>query len=278
MCLARWSCLRHVCGRAMFARKMVTPFPTPHTRSCWCCVLCAIFGAFPADLCKTVAFFNCIFTRPAGPAVAAPPPVVLPLLRSVSPLCTPRFASSSPRVRLVRRMFVQMCAFYTIFTHLRNFAFKCATHCHVDCCCSCSSLLLVYAQPLLSPPSLYLSLSIFFWESVWAENRTNVGSSFARVANCIWLPPRTAASGSVRVCLCMCVCVYVFMCAIHGSTDPRLVLRVYCQVITFTRVVLAVFVQYHLNRTCPKCSQARRCKQQTKKMALLKLTLAYLEV
>lgn len=34
------------------------------------------------------------------------------------------------------------------------------------------------------------------------------------------------------------------MCAIHGSTDPRLVLRVYCQVITFTRVVLAVFVSF----------------------------------
>lgn len=136
---------------------------TPHTRSCWCCVLCAIFGAFPADLCKTVAFFNCIFTRPAGPAVAAPP-VVLPFPRSVSPrLCTPRFGSSSLRVRLVRRMFVQMCAFYTIFTHLRNFAFKCATHCHVDCCCSCSSLLLVYAQLLLSLP---LSICLFLFGSM----------------------------------------------------------------------------------------------------------------
>lgn len=38
--------------------------------------------------------------------------------------------------------------------------------------------------------------------------------------------------------------MYVFMCAIHGSTDPRLVLRVYCQVITFARVVLAVFVSF----------------------------------
>lgn len=49
----------------------------------------------------------------------------------------------------------------------------------------------------------------------------------------------------VHVCVCMCVLsMYVFMCAIHGSTDPRLVLRVYCQVITFTRVVLAVFVSF----------------------------------
>lgn len=182
------------CALVMFTARLrpchVCPedgHPFAHASRPLMLVLCAIFGAFPADLCKTVAFFNCIFTRPAGPAVAAPPPVVLLLLpRSDSPLCTPRFASSSPRVRLVRRMFVQMCAFYTIFTHLRNFAFKCATHCHVDCCCSCSSLLLVYAQPLLSPPpSLYLSPSISFWKSVWAENRTNVGSSFARVANCI---------------------------------------------------------------------------------------------
>lgn len=69
------------------------PFSTSHTPAdVGCCVLCAIFGAFPADLCKTVAFFNCIFTRPAGPAVAAPP-VVLPLPRSVSP----RFASTVVR-------------------------------------------------------------------------------------------------------------------------------------------------------------------------------------
>lgn len=137
---------------------------TPHSRSCWCCVLCAIFGAFPADLCKTVAFFNCIFTRPAGPAVAAPRSCAsFASLRFASPLhASLRFYNSSPRVRLVRRMFVQMCAFYTIFTHLRNFAFKCATHCHVDCCCSCSSLLLVYAQPLLSSsPSLSICLFLF---------------------------------------------------------------------------------------------------------------------
>lgn len=223
MCLARWSCLRHVCGRAMFARKMVTPFPTPHVRSCcWCCVLCAIFGAFPADLCKTVAFFNCIFTRPAGPAVAAPPVVVLlPLPRSVSPLCTPRFASSSPRVRLARRMFVQMCAFYTIFTHLRNFAFKCATHCHVDCCCSCSSLLLVYAQPLLSPPlSNCLSLSLF--RRVCLGRKQDKCRQLLRTScqlhliadahSCKWL----CTSVSVHVCVCVCTCSYVrFM-------DPRI--------------------------------------------------------
>lgn len=125
MCLARWSCLRHVCGRAMFARKMVTPFSTPHTphtRSCWCCVLCAIFGAFPADLCKTVAFFNCIFTRPAGPAVAAPP-VVLPLPRSVSPrLCTPRFAST-----IVRPEFALFAACLCKCVRSIQFSHICAT-------------------------------------------------------------------------------------------------------------------------------------------------------
>lgn len=66
----------------------------------------------------------------------------------------------------------------------------------------------------------------------------------AAAHSCKWL----CTSVSVHVCMCVCVCVllsmYVFMCAIHGSTDPRLVLRVYCQVITFTRVVLAVFVSF----------------------------------
>lgn len=95
---------------------------TPHTRSCWCCVLCAIFGAFPADLCKTVAFFNCIFTRPAGPAVAAPP-VVLPLPRSVSPrLCTPRFAST-----IVRPEFALFAACLCKCVRSIQFSHICAT-------------------------------------------------------------------------------------------------------------------------------------------------------
>lgn len=147
MCLARWSYLRHVCGRAMFARKMVT-LSIPLPRLCWCCVLCAIFGAFLLIYAK-LWHFSIAFSLVLQD--------LLLLLLQLRLLCLasfrlhmPRFASSSPRVRLVRRMFVQMCPFYTISTHLRNFAFKCATHCHVYCCCSCSTLLLVYAQPLLS--------------------------------------------------------------------------------------------------------------------------------
>jgi len=108
---------------------------------CWFC-LCAIFGAFPADLCKTVAFFNCIFHRSAVlvvvDATSHLPPPFSHSLRACS------FASFTRFVPFVRSSFRSLsspvCAnvFYAIFTHLRNFAFKCATHCHAYCCsCSC---------------------------------------------------------------------------------------------------------------------------------------------
>lgn len=115
MCLARWSCLRHVCGRAMFARKMVT-LSIPLPRLCWCCVLCAIFGAFLLIYAK-LWHFSIAFSLVLQD--------LLLLLLQLRLLCLasfrlhmPRFASSSPRVRLVRRMFVSICVRSIQFPHI----------------------------------------------------------------------------------------------------------------------------------------------------------------
>lgn len=209
----------------MFARKM-PPQPRTHHKLLLLC-LCAIFGRFSCWFMQNCGIFQLHFHSSCRTCYCC--------CSSCASFTSPRFALSSPCSPYVcanARACVCVCEFYTIFTHLRNCAFKCATHCHVYCCCSCSFALLVYAQPLLSQ---------FGREgcTVWAagqgaENRTNVGSFFARVANCIWLPSRTSASVwlCVRVSVCLSVCVRVCVRVhvwTHGSTDACLVSRIYCQ-------------------------------------------------
>lgn len=104
----------HVYGTTAAVPCLPGRCPAP-TTSCCCCACALFLGAFPADLCKTVAFFNCIFTRPAGPATAAAP-VALPSLRR-----------ASLSVRLVRRMFVQTRARVCVCVSSIQFSHICAT-------------------------------------------------------------------------------------------------------------------------------------------------------
>lgn len=74
---------------------------------CCCCLFVNHFRRFPADLCKTVAFFNCIYTRPASFATSSDPASVLQDSGVLFPFA---------------------CLCCTIFTHLCNFCHRNAQH------------------------------------------------------------------------------------------------------------------------------------------------------
>lgn len=63
-----------------------------------------------------MAFFNCIFTRPAGPAAASA------AASATATVALPSLRLSSPSIRLVRRMLVQMrvcvCVGSIKFSHI----------------------------------------------------------------------------------------------------------------------------------------------------------------
>lgn len=125
MCLARWSCLRHVCGRAMFARKMVTPFTprSPRTPAHVGVVCCALFLALFLLIYAKLWHFSIAFSLVLQDLLLLLLAVVLPLPRSVSPrLCTPRFAST-----IVRPEFALFAACLCKCVRSIQFSHICAT-------------------------------------------------------------------------------------------------------------------------------------------------------
>lgn len=209
---------------AMFTARLWPCLPVwtrsscPHCCShvCWFC-LCAIFGAFPADLCKTVAFFNCIFLRSAGCVaivVVVATSSLLPLPVHSALVRSPRSSDSFPPSRRVGSLrsfvhlallFVQMCSMQfshicaTLLSNVQHIAMLIvvlvlvllvyALRLCFACCCCCFCLLDYRHGP----------------GAVWQEAGQMSAASSHELPTAFY-------------CRCTCAIVSVFMC---GFMDPR---------------------------------------------------------